>query len=761
MSHLPHSSTVANSLTCNAPKTHPLNMSRKHHISCSSSLDSLTHTLDPIQDRLHINPPQKLSIWRAVLKQRYITCTQSAILNKNTQIHCTWRDKDYSRKPLHCDHDDSLYNCRASVPQQLLLSILQILDGNTKLLTITLYYTTGTIIIQGRACRQWVEQEFNRHREAVNAIDRHRLQTPSPTPLALEHQTTMDTNITNITNTKQLNAQSDQSLTQSDATDSIEPLNHNPHASIRQAEHSTTHSTDNTPSDQNVTDNIEHAEDEQLWEDVSDSQTKPKTRASTKHRRHTGMQGQRRLILQPLKMGSLNSELKQAKKQINKLTALYNELQDKISTQLETSNMQLKHGLKIHIDKKLEAQEEVITTLQTKVVKLTDHNNALKSQITDLKQELRAHKNKSTPSHKTPKDTPHKQQCQQNVQQCLDKTGAVQALQAVATTVSPTHDLSRAPPPPHHVRESLSSKTTSIQPTTPTSSTPRSAQTIKTSRQPTKTPREQLAECRVMNSTSHLLLGDSLLCPVRPDLMFPTTAHQKLAVPGLTVSDVVHWLRHVPRCREVRMVVVHVGINSCWENTLRESDWRHLVRLLKTVFPSSQLILSAIVPPAGHHPLGKTVAVSNTALATVCSSERVVLVDHTDTFTTNTGAPRKALYRDPLHASTKGTINLAKNICVHMKLNNNNSRYASGQMPPNNAWHMRAVHSGAWTKAKVRQGQPAPVTQRNRGPLLPTPQPSCHHHHHHGLPWDRPTINSYHPSPQRGRPHYNDYCTVV
>ena len=173
-----------------------------------------------------------------------------------------------------------------------------------------------------------------------------------------------------------------------------------------------------------------------------------------------------------------------------------------------------------------------------------------------------------------------------------------------------------------------------------------------------------------MPSTSHLLLGDSLLCPVRPDLMFPTTAHQKLAVPGLTVSDVVHWLRHVPRCREVRVVVVHVGINSCWENTLRESDWRHLVRLLKTVFPSSQLILSSIVPPAGHHPLGKTVAVPNTALATVCSSESVVLVDHTDTFTTNTGAQRKALYRDPVHASRKGTIKLAQNIYSKKKVTN-------------------------------------------------------------------------------------------
>ena len=197
--------------------------------------------------------------------------------------------------------------------------------------------------------------------------------------------------------------------------------------------------------------------------------------------------------------------------------------------------------------------------------------------------------------------------------------------------------------------------------------------------------------------------------------MFPTTAHQKLAVPGLTVSDVVHWLRNVPRCREVRVVVVHVGINSCWENTLRESDWRHLVRLLKTVFPSSQLILSASVPPAGHHPLRKTVAVSNTALATVYSSESVVLVDHTDTFTTNTGAPRKALYRDPVHASRKGTIKLAQNICLHMEDHsiklNNNSRYVSRQMSPHNAWHMRAVHSGAWTKTPVRQGQPAPVTQ--------------------------------------------------
>ena len=81
-----------------------------------------------------------------------------------------------------------------------------------------------------------------------------------------------------------------------------------------------------------------------------------------------------------------------------------------------------------------------------------------------------------------------------------------------------------------------------------------------------------------------------------------------------------------------------------WENALREGDLRNLIRLPKSVFPNSQLTLSSISPPTGHHPLGKTVAVSNTASYAVCSCKSEVLVDHTDTFTTNTGTPRKALY---------------------------------------------------------------------------------------------------------------------
>ena len=39
-----------------------------------------------------------------------------------------------------------------------------------------------------------------------------------------------------------------------------------------------------------------------------------------------------------------------------------------------------------------------------------------------------------------------------------------------------------------------------------------------------------------------------------------------------------------------------------------------------------------------------------------------MLADHTDTFTTNSGAPRKALYRDALHPSPKGTLRATSNM---------------------------------------------------------------------------------------------------
>ena len=110
-------------------------------------------------------------------------------------------------------------------------------------------------------------------------------------------------------NAKQLNAESDQSPTESNASVSIEPLNHNPLSSIRQTEQNTAQSTDNTLSDQNSPDNIEPTIDEKTWEDVKTKKKKKKAKQNYKrdhkHHRHTGSHGQWGLILQPVSMGSL------------------------------------------------------------------------------------------------------------------------------------------------------------------------------------------------------------------------------------------------------------------------------------------------------------------------------------------------------------------------------------------------------------------------------------------------------------------------
>ena len=133
----------------------------------SLSYDIITHTLDPIQDRIHIQTVRKLSVWRAVLKERYCRTPEN-------HIRCIWRDQNKQKQPCTTNVNDPLDDCYNDAPEDILLSIIQIHTDTTKLLTITLYYTTGTIMLQGRACLRWVNHEFECLKVVVNAIDKLR-----------------------------------------------------------------------------------------------------------------------------------------------------------------------------------------------------------------------------------------------------------------------------------------------------------------------------------------------------------------------------------------------------------------------------------------------------------------------------------------------------------------------------------------------------------------------------------------------------------
>ena len=144
--------------------------------------------------------------------------------------------------------------------------------------------------------------------------------------------------------------------------------------------------------------------------------------------------------------------------------------------------------------------------------------------------------------------------------------------------------------------------------------------------------------------------------------MFSAGNSQNISVSGITIEDLLHWLHNIPRNKDVRRVVFHVGLNTCKSTTIAETTWRQLVRNFRRVFPQAQLTASAMVPPTGQHYLKGTVATSNTSLLKVCQGEDVRCVDHTSSFTAYSGAPKQDMYRDPLHPSAKGTGRLVCNI---------------------------------------------------------------------------------------------------
>ena len=112
-------------------------------------------------------------------------------------------------------------------------------------------------------------------------------------------------------------------------------------------------------------------------------------------------------------------------------------------------------------------------------------------------------------------------------------------------------------------------------------------------------PRQRLAELRVAPGVTNVLIGDSVARPIKSDLVFPGGQSQNISVSGLAIDDVNHWLANIPRNREVRCAVIHIGVNTCKFAVVTESMWRQLIRKLKHTFPEAAVLVSSIVPPMG------------------------------------------------------------------------------------------------------------------------------------------------------------------
>ena len=271
-------------------------------------------------------------------------------------------------------------------------------------------------------------------------------------------------------------------------------------------------------------------------------------------------------------------------------------------------------------------------------------------------------------------------------------------------------------------------------------------------------PRQTMSERRVDKETTHVLLGDSVMVPIDPRRMYPGARSQNLGVPGLSIEDLMHWLSLIPACPQVRVVAIHVGINTCNKNTITSREWSGLLKLTKKVFRNAVITASTIVPPKGYHPLTKTVRGSNEALKKSCDELKLKLADNTELFSTASGAPRKALYRDCLHPSYQGTARLACNI---KGAYSNHGGYRSQRRPPSGDVRHVGEGDSDQSRALGRDGRNSEPPLRSKQPVFQSWQP--HSASWHGGRDDSEPLMANHQRgsfvPHRQPPGYGAHAT--
>jgi hypothetical protein len=408
----------------------------------------------------------------------------------------------------------------------------------------------------------------------------------------------------------------------------------------------------------------------------------------------------------------------------------------KVLQHIEDAKVAMKNDMKMHMKTKIEALEETIDKLKTHVSAQDKQINDLKSQIGNMKKAAATLQNKSRPaavskcsgtltnpssqpestfttavtqqsgsgspssatansSTSSAKDCPS---LTANQSYSVPTTNRFLALQALPSDSSADSDKD------HDARNNGNQKQQQSN---------GAQHQSRRGRQHSTSPREELLSKSVDDTTTHLLLGDSVLQRVQGEEVFePPAKQQNLSVSGITVADLQAWLQEIPVRPNVRSVIVHVGINTCRQSGIHERMWRDLLHSVRGRFPHATIAASAIIPPWSYPALRQAVYAANVALWNVCSQERVTFIDHAPTFLTVNGAPRKSLYHDSMHPSPRGIELMTRNLKSGTTQPQYPQRSAEGRVTllptpeyPNLPW--REVASLLPTQKTVHQKSPA------------------------------------------------------
>ena len=111
--------------------------------------------------------PEHFPIWVAVLRYRYMVHLPTLGLSN------TWTDYSRKEKPKpdlfvidHIRYKDDEISVRP-LPKEVVQSTIRAHRNNKLVLVMHLYYTTCNILVQGKRCIKWVEEDFERLQSLV------------------------------------------------------------------------------------------------------------------------------------------------------------------------------------------------------------------------------------------------------------------------------------------------------------------------------------------------------------------------------------------------------------------------------------------------------------------------------------------------------------------------------------------------------------------------------------------------------------------
>ena len=680
--------------------------------STSKESDKIIRTLDPIQIKVSDNI-EHLPLWRLALHSKYVG------EYKPTDLLPTW--KEYGAKHLRLTF--CVNTNEKCLPPSLYQTSLQLHLNGRKLITFHLYHTTGTILVQGKACRQWVEEEFKRLQACVNAFascsdhpndlhDLHALLSPidddatddetnivkKSTENGVEKpptdiQSKADDGQNDNTDTKTIAvdtaytivatdtaaASTSKKANDSDTSDANTTIpntitNSNSNKETTDSKCSTVNTTANTD---NNTIAVDTASNTMAVDTAAANISKSRTTDIDASDTNISVVVTDTSFASTVINNNSNVETNDTKAVNTACSTVATDsaaaTSNNRATDCDAPDMTNINGVDtdtVSMDRFISVTQDLqfqICSLKAAMSEMRQHYNTEIDYLNTVIRHIRNEQEelpKTKPASKQPRNpgSTRKTAPPVNISGDSDTTTTTACEDTASTSIH------KKPNPTSTSRPSVSSLHSPDKEVSPVKhgSHNNTADRKNTAAAQAETEWPELPS--LPSDTETLVLGDSVLKNLHEHKMSADKEKTRvIAISGLDRLQLVHLLKGTEPSRKVKRVTIHIGINDCRRgHFIGKGAWRALITAVKQCFPSATLAMSSILPlnDMNQH-ITACIKNSNASLSVVCWLTGVTFIDNTRSFVTPDGTTKQMFYSDTIHPNTRGTSALAIGIKRH------------------------------------------------------------------------------------------------